>query len=152
MRNPTRLVLVCALAATGIVHLSAQLGVTVSAGGRNPATASLIVASASESIRACAFEARNQMLFDLETRLKTAKERIEELLSAGKALADEKKGEFESAAHDLRVQEAALRLGMQAAEKSSAADWPRVRAALAFSYVDYVGVVTRLENLVAGRT
>jgi hypothetical protein len=150
-RNPIRTAIVLALLLITATHAMAQLGLTVTTGTRRSASTSLIVASATEAIRVCAYEARNQLLFDMANRLKATAEAIDNLSAEARILAKEKQQLYEGAMQDMKIQEAALRLGMQAAEKATEKNWPQIRAALAFSYIDYVGVVTRAEGIVAGR-
>ncbi|HKB56986.1 MAG TPA: hypothetical protein VKC51_05290 [Lacunisphaera sp.] len=150
-RNPIRAAIVLALLLITVAHAMAQLGLSITPGTRKSASTSLIVASATEAIRVCAYEARNQMLFDMETRLKATTEAIDGLSAEARILTKGKLQLYESAMQDMKIQAAALRLGMQAAEKATEKTWPQIRAALAFSYIDYVGVVTRAEGIVAGR-
>jgi len=50
----------------------AQLGVTTLASADKSATAVLTISSATAAIQSCAFEARNQLVFDMDSRLKAA--------------------------------------------------------------------------------
>gem|GEM_PF-4699648 len=126
----------------------AQLGLAVGADDRPSASTMLLAASATGTIRVCAFEARNQMLLDMESRIKATAEALSELT---RPLPMEKQQAYQSVLHDVKIQEAALHMAMQAAEKATEKTWPQVRDALAFSYVDFVTVVTRTERIAAGR-
>jgi sensor domain CHASE-containing protein len=151
MKNPIRAAVISAVLLAATASGVAQLGLAVTAGARQPVSSSLIVASATEAIRACAYEARNQMISDLEARLMATNEAISGLSGGVRSRPKAQQEQFESALKEMKSQEGALRLGMQAAGQATEKTWPQVRAALAFSYIDYVSVVTRAERIGAGR-
>lgn len=126
----------------------AQLGVAVLAGTNKSASAALTVSSATAAIQSCAFEARGQLIFDMESRLKEAAGLLHDLSVSAKALPASSQEQFTTALDDLKLQEGVLRMGIESAQKAGEKAWPQVRAALAFSYMDYVGVVSRLELIV----
>jgi hypothetical protein len=151
MKHPIRAAVISAVLLTATASGMAQLGLAVTAGARQPVSSSLIVASASEAIRTCAYEARNQMVFDLEARLKATNEAMGGLSGGIRSLPQAQQEHFESTIQEMKSQERALRLAMQAAGQATEKTWPQVRAALAFSYIDYISVETRAESIVTGR-
>lgn len=151
MKKPICAAAALALLLLATVNATAQLGLVVTAGTRKPVSSSLIVASATEAIRACAYEARNQMVFDLESRLKAVNEAMDDLATEARSLAKDQQEHYASTVQEMKSQERALRLSMQTAEKATEKTWPQVRAALAFCYIDYVSAVTRAERIVAGQ-
>ena len=149
MKDLIRAAVVPALPFLTAAIAAAQLGVTASAGGSQPASSALTTASATGTIQACAYEARNQLLFDLESRLKIVETPLDELARKAQALPEPAREKFGAAQNEMKTQKAALKMGMEVAGKATARSWPQVRAALAFSYVDYISAVARLESIVA---
>lgn len=149
MKNPIRAAAVLALLLGTATATMAQLGVTALAGGSQSASSALTTASATGTIQACAYEARNQLLFDMESRLKIVETPLDELARKARALPEPVRDKFGAALDEMKTQKVALKMGMEQAGKASAKSWPQVRAALAFSYVDYIGAVTQLESIVA---
>lgn len=147
--DSSRLALLVAASLVVAPRVPAQLGVaSVSGSDDQPASAALIAASATGTIQACAFEARNQLLFDIESRLKQAEKPLDKLSTKARALPEPAQEKCETAMEQVKTQQAALKIGMDAAAKANAKTWPQIRATLAFSYADYVGAIVRLENLV----
>lgn len=149
MKNPIRAAARLALLLGTATATVAQLGVTAPAGGSQSASSTLTTASATGTIQACAYEARNQLLFDMESRLKIVETPLDELARKAQVLPEPVRDKFGAALGELKTQKAALKMGMEVAGKATAKNWPQVRAALAFSYVDYIGAVTHLESIVA---
>jgi hypothetical protein len=150
MKNLIRTAGVSALLLVATVIAAAQIGLAVTTGTRKSASSSLIVASATEAIRACAYEARNQMLFDLEARLKATSGAMDDLSTEARSRTKETQEHFQSTLQEMKSQERALRLNMQEAAKATQKTWPQAREALAFSYIDYVSVVMRAESIAIG--
>ena len=147
--NASRLVLILAAALTTATLTVAQLGVIVRADRtKETASAALTQASATAAIQSCAFEARNQLIFDMDSRLKLATNILLNLSSSARLLPEPAQEKLASALEDIKIQEAALRMGMESVQKATAKAWPRMRATLAFNYMDYVGAVSRAELLV----
>lgn len=144
----SRVILLGALLVTVAPPAVAQLGVAVLAGANKSASATLTVSSATGTIQACAFEARNQLLFDMESRLKIVETPLNELARKAQALPEPAREKFGTAQDEMKTQKTALQMGMETAGKATTKTWPQIRAALAFSYMDYVGAVSRLELIV----
>jgi hypothetical protein len=128
----------------------AQLGVAATAGSSQPVTSSLSSASATGAIQTCAFEARNQLLLDIDSRVKIAESRLGNLSSKARTLPTAAQQEFASALDAIKLQGKALKTSMESAQKATTKTWPEMRVALGFSYSDYVGAVARVEKSLAG--
>ena len=129
--------------------MPAQLGYAPDPSGRKSVSAILVTASATGAIQSCAYEARSQLNLDIETRIKAASEAIRNMTRQIRVLPLQKRSQLESVRDDVKIQDGARRRTLQAAQKASTKSWPEGRAALAFSYIDYVGAVSRAELIVA---
>lgn len=149
--NPLRLTFLLAALLVTVPPAVAQPGVTAPVGGSGKsATAALTLTSATAAIQSCAFEARSQLLFDLDNRLKIVAAPLHDLANSAKALPEASQERITAALDELKLQEGVLRQGMEAAQQATARNWPQARATLAVNYLDYIGAVSRLEVLVQG--
>lgn len=126
-----------------VVTAPAQLGVV--ANSSKSVSAALVSASATAAIQTCAFEARTQLLFEIESRLAIAARALGALAQTALAQPEPRQKKIAAALQEVKTQEMALKLHLKAAEKANADAWPGVRAALAYGYMDYVGAVSRAE-------
>lgn len=149
--NPLPLRVVVLLAAGLLAGLptQAQLGVMAATGADQPASSVLTSASATAAIQSCAFEARNQLFLDIENRLRVVEPHLGELTTRASRLDGAARDKYASALHDVKTQGLALKMAVASAQSATSRTWPEVRAALAFSYIDYVGAVSRAEKIVA---
>ena len=145
--NPPRLVFLLLLPLLAGPAARAQLGVLATVG--QSASSALTTASAAAAIQGCAFEARNQLFLDIENRLMVVETRLADLSARAKTLDEPGQDKFATFIQEAKTQGAALKITMGSAEKATTKSWPEVRAALAFSYIDYVGAISRAEKLVA---
>lgn len=126
----------------------AQLGI-IANGGSQAALTILLNASASEAIRSCAYDARSQLLRDINDRLVMAAGALVVLSEEIKARPGPTLENFATALDEARIQEAALKLQVAAAQEAAADAWPALRTALAASYMNFVGAVSRAETTAA---
>jgi hypothetical protein len=149
-KSVVRLSVVAALLLTSAVAF-AQLGVVVTASSTRAASSALLLTSASASIKICDFPGRNALLADIDARVKTAGEAIEELERDATSLTGEARDDFKSALKDVKSQESALKQNLHTAKKATEESWPEQRTLLASTYGEYAGAVSRLETAAARR-
>jgi hypothetical protein len=140
-----RSLIVSALLLAGSVAF-AQLGLVVAASPSKAASTALLLTSASTAIKNCAFDSRNALLADIESRVRAARDAVADLEREARSLAGEARDDFKSALKDVRMREGALQESIRTAKRATKDGWPDQRALLASNYGDYAGAVTRLET------
>ncbi|HND61015.1 MAG TPA: hypothetical protein PLB90_06005 [Opitutaceae bacterium] len=128
----------------------AQIGITADGSGKS-ISAKLIEASAPSTIACYDFAARNQLYLDVQTRIDAAANALRDLTRRIASKPEQLRDRCNDALKDVRTQEAALKLNLQSVAKATAESWPKVRAIVAQSYVNYVSAVSRVETVVAER-
>ncbi len=129
-------------------RLFAQIGIAADSSGKS-ISEHLIEASAPSTIECYDFAGRNQLYLDLQTRIADAAVSLRSLASRLAAKPERLRDRVNTALRDAQVQEAALKLNLDAVAKATFESWPKVRAIVAQSYVNYVSAVTRVETIVA---
>ena len=86
------------------------------------------------AIRAGTFESRDQVLADVDARLKACDMAISTMRSSSSAMSDSGRTQFNAADEQVKASEKALRKSLKAARKASATEWDAARAQLAADY------------------
>ncbi|MBS0663227.1 MAG: hypothetical protein JSR48_08165 [Verrucomicrobia bacterium] len=126
----------------------AQIGIAADGSGKSISN-KLIEASAPSAIECYDFAARNQLYLDVQTRIDSAASSLRELARHLASKPEQLRERVNEALKDARTQEAALKLNLQSVAKATLESWPKVRAVVAQSYVNYVSAVARVETAVA---
>jgi hypothetical protein len=113
---------------------------------------SVVVATSVDSvtvvpaIRAGMFESREQVLTDIETRLKNSNTAMASIRSTSSSMSESGRMQFKAAEGQVKESEKALRKSIKAARKATAQEWESARAQLAADYEAYASALASVDT------
>jgi hypothetical protein len=97
------------------------------------------------SIRSMTMSSRDQMLADIETRVKTSDKAIATLHSTTSQMSADGRTQFTSATDEVKAKAKALKKSLKDARNATDAQWDAARAQLAADYEAYAAAVARID-------
>lgn len=97
------------------------------------------------SIRSMTFASRDQMLNDIEARVKSSEKAIASLHGTTNQMGTAGRQQFNTAADDVKAKAKALRKSLKDARKATDAQWDAARAQLAADYEAYAAAVAQID-------
>lgn len=97
------------------------------------------------TIRAASFSTREQVIADIETRLKASDEAMGTFRSSAAQMSADGRRTFKAADDEVKDKAAALKKSLRAARKATDAQWDSARAQLAADYEAYGAALARVD-------
>lgn len=97
------------------------------------------------SIRTMSFASRDQMLTDIEARVKSSEKAIASLHNTTSQMGTAGRQQFTTAADDVKAKAKALRKSIKDARKATDAQWDAARAQVASDYEAYAAAVAQID-------
>lgn len=98
------------------------------------------------TVRMATHASRDQIVADVETRMKASESALASMRSSASAMSAEGRRAFDAAADDAKARAAALRKSIDAARRASASEWENARAQLAADYDAYAAALARVDT------
>ncbi len=100
------------------------------------------------TLRVATHESRDQVIADIESRVKSSEAAVASVRSSASQMSAEGRRSFDAAADDAKDKAKALRKSIKAAQKASASEWENARAQLAADYDAYAAALARVDATV----
>ncbi|HUR58007.1 MAG TPA: hypothetical protein VM029_09890 [Opitutaceae bacterium] len=97
------------------------------------------------TIRAGMYESRDQVLTDIETRLKNSNTAMSTIRSTSSSMSESGRMQFKAAEGQVKEREKALRKSIKAARKANAQEWDAARTQLAADYEAYASALASVD-------
>lgn len=97
------------------------------------------------TIRSATLTSREQVLADVETRMKSSDAAMDTFHKSTSEMSAEGRAQFKAASDDVKAKEKALKKSVHAARKASNANWDTARAQLAADYEAYAAALAQVD-------
>ena len=97
------------------------------------------------SIRAGTLASRDQLIDDIQTRMRTSDQAMKAYQASTKEMSAENRESFKAAATEVKQREKALYKDIIAAQKATERNWDSIRATLAADYEAYAAAAARID-------